>query len=238
MSFDPYQPRTATGAEVIDPGLQSYMRGVFNTMGLGLVVTGLTAFGVANTPALYNLIFGNSLISLIVMLAPLGIIFFGFTPARVARMSLEKLTVMFTIFSALIGLSMATIFAVYTAASITQTFFVTAATFAGMSLFGYTTRRDLTRMGSFLFMGLIGIILAMIVNIFLKSPAVDFAVSVIGVLVFTGLTAWDVQRLKESYAEGHHDANTRQAVMGALSLYLNFINLFQFLLQFMGARRD
>lgn len=237
MSYDPttQNPAYAQG-RAVDAGLQSYMQGVFNTMGLGLAVTGLTAFALAHTPALFNLIFGTPL-AWVVMLAPLGFIFFGFTPSRVARLPSEKLKTLFIAFSVVMGLSMAVIFQVFTGASIARVFFITAATFAATSLYGYTTKRDLTGVGSFLFMGLVGIVIASLVNLFLASAMVHFVVSVIGVFVFTGLTAWDTQRLKESYVEGATDANSKMAVMGALSLYLNFINLFQMLLQFLGDRR-
>ncbi|MBI3440238.1 MAG: Bax inhibitor-1/YccA family protein [Proteobacteria bacterium] len=239
MSYDPSQPSSQAGytsGRVIDAGLQAYMQGVYNTMGLGLVVTGLTAFGVANTPALFHAIFGTPL-GWLVMIAPLGFIWFGFTPARVARLPSEKLKTLFILFSAVMGISMAAIFQVFTGASVARVFFITAATFAATSLYGYTTRRDLTSAGSFLFMGLVGIAIASLVNIFMHSAMVQFVISVIGVLVFTGLTAWDTQRLKESYVEGASEANTKTAIVGALSLYLNFINLFQMLLQFMGNRR-
>lgn len=237
MSYDPtaQQPAYAQG-RAVDAGLQSYMQGVFNTMGVGLVVTGLTAFGVSSTPALFKLIFDSPL-AWIVMLAPLGFIFFGFTPARVARMPSEKLKTLFIVFSAVMGISMAVLFHVFTGASIARVFFITAATFAATSLYGYTTKRDLTRVGSFLFMGLIGIVIASLVNLFLHSAMVHFVVSVIGVVVFTGLTAWDTQRLKESYVSGAGEANAKIAILGALSLYLNFINLFQIMLRFMGDRR-
>ena len=239
MSFEqksPYAQGYASTRE-IDLGLQAHMRQVFNTMGLGLVVTGLTAFAVANTPALFNLIFGTPL-AWVAMLAPLAFLWFGFTPSRMQRMPAQKVKTTFYLFSALMGLSMAVLFQVFTGASITRVFFITAATFSAMSLYGYTTKRDLTGMGSFLFMGLIGIFIAAMVNLFLQSAMVQFVVSVIGVVVFTGLTAWDVQRLKEGYALAHGDeANSKMATMGALSLYLNFINLFQMLLHLLGDRR-
>ena len=154
-----------------------------------------------------------------------------------ARMSSEKLKLTFILFSAVMGLSMAAIFQIFTGASIARVFFITAATFAATSLYGYTTKRDLAGVGSFLFMGLVGIFIAMIVNLFLQSSMVQFVVSAIGVLVFTGLTAWETQRLKEAYTPGAGEGNAKMAVVGALSLYLNFINLFQMLLHFMGDRR-
>ncbi len=237
MSYNPYQPQTATAQTVADAGLQSFMRSVYNTMGLGLVVTGLTAFGVANIPALAELIFKTPLFY-VAAFAPLAFILFGFTPARIARLSAEKVKMLFIAFSALMGVSMASIFLVYSAESIARVFFITAATFAATSLYGYTTKRDLASMGSFMFMGMIGIFIAMLVNIFLQSAMMHFVVSVIGVIVFTGLTAWDTQRLKETYAYGHAmtEANAKLAVTGALNLYLSFINLFQFMLSLLGNR--
>lgn len=238
MSYNPTQNQQATTAQsTVDVGLQSFMRSVYNTMSFGLVVTGLMAFGIANVPALAQAIFGTPLFY-VAAFAPLAFLWFGFTPARIARMSPEKVKFLFITFSALMGVSMASIFLAYSAESIARVFFITAATFAATSLYGYTTKRDLASMGSFLFMGVIGIFFAMIVNMFLHSATVQFVVSVIGVIVFTGLTAWDTQRLKETYAYGSAmaDANAKLATMGALSLYLNFINLFQFLLSFMGNR--
>jgi FtsH-binding integral membrane protein len=239
MSYDPTNSPSQTGyvaGQAIDAGLQSFMQGVYRTMGLGLIITGLAAVGLASSPALFELVFTTPL-RWVVMLAPLGIIFFGFTPARLARMSSEKLKLTFYVFSILMGLSMGFIFAAYTGNSIARVFFSTAATFAGTSLYGYTTRRSLASAGSFLFMGLFGIIIASLVNLFMQSAMVHFVVSVIGVVVFTGLTAWETQNLKNVYREGAGEANDKQAVVGALSLYLNFINLFQIMLSFMGDRK-
>lgn len=229
-----YTATVRTGT-AIDAGLQSYMQDVYKTMTFGLVVTGLTAFLVSSVPALMQVIFGTPLMY-VVMLAPLAFIFFGFSPARMQRWPVGKIRGMFYLFSALMGLSLASIFIAFTMTSIVRVFFITAATFAAAGIYGYTAKKDLTAMGSFLFMGLIGIVIASVVNLFLGSSALQFAVSVIGVLVFTGLTAFETQRLKEVYAEGYHEANQKMAVMGALSLYLNFINLFQSLLHLMGNR--
>lgn len=242
MSYERPQATTYPGARPIDAGLQSYMQSVFHTMALGLVVTGLTAFATANTPALFNLIFGTPL-KWVVLFAPLAFIILGFTPGRIAQMSSEKLKLTFLVFTAVMGLSMAALFQIFTGDSIARVFFITAATFSATSLYGYTTKRDLTGVGSFLFMGMIGIFIAMLVNMVMQSMVmqsamVHFVVSVIGVIVFTGLTAWDVQRLRDMYAEGAHETNAKVAIVGALSLYINFINLFQMLLQFAGVRRD
>ncbi len=236
---DPYNnPSTRSGyaGQVIDAGLQSYMRSVYHTMGIGLILTGLSAYTVANIPALFNLIFHTPLVY-VVSFAPLLFIFLGFTPKRIATMPLSQLTTMFSIFSILMGMSLASIFFMYSGASIARVFFITSATFAATSLYGYTTKRDLTGVGSFLFMGLVGIIIASVVNIFMHSSMVQFVVSVLGVVIFTGLTAWETQNLKVTYRAGATEANARMAVSGALSLYLNFINLFMMLLQLMGNRR-
>ena len=212
------------------------MLSVYNYMGLGLAITGLVAFIVASTPALYVPIFTTPL-KWVVMLAPLGFVFF--LGARIGHMSVGAAQLTFWAFSAVMGLSLASIFLVFTGESIARVFFITAATFGAMSLYGYTTNRDLSGWGSFLFMGLIGIIIAMVVNIFLQSAALQFALSVIGVLVFTGLTAYDTQRIKEMYYElDASDVAARKAIMGALSLYLNFINMFVMLMHLFGAARE
>jgi FtsH-binding integral membrane protein len=171
------------------------------------------------------------------MLAPLGMVFF--LSARIQHIQASTAQALFWVYAALMGVSMATIFLAYTGNSIARVFFITAGTFAAMSLYGYTTKRDISGWGSFLFMGLIGIIVASLVNLFLGSPALQFAISVIGVLVFTGLTAYDTQQIKEMYYElDAADVATRKAIMGALSLYLNFINMFVMLLQLFGATRE
>jgi FtsH-binding integral membrane protein len=205
-------------------------------MTVGLLITGVVAFGVAQSPAALHVIFGTPL-KWVVMLAPLGFVFL--LSARIQRMTPANAQLAFWAFAAVMGLSMASIFLVFTGTSIARVFFITAATFMATSLYGYTTKTDLSRFGSFLFMGLIGIVLASVVNIFLGSSALQFAISVIGVLLFTGLTAFDTQRLKEVYAEAYdRDTLSRIAIMGALTLYLDFINLFTFLLQLVGQQRD
>ena len=236
--FDPRLAAAQRGAAVerVDEGLRSFMLSVYNYMGLGLAITGLVAFIVASTPALYVPIFTTPL-KWVVMLAPLGFVFF--LGARIGHMSVSAAQLTFWAFAAVMGLSLASIFLVFTGESIARVFFITAATFGAMSLYGYTTTRDLSGWGSFLFMGLIGIIIAMVVNIFLVSSALHFAISVIGVLVFTGLTAYDTQRIKEMYYEvDASDVAARKAIMGALSLYLNFINMFVMLMHLFGAARE
>ena len=227
---------TATKSrEQVDQGLRSYMLRVYNYMATGLGLTGLTAYFVAITPSLFNAIYGTPLYW-IVALAPLGFVFY--LSARLHKISFTTAQTVFWIFSGVMGLSMAYIFIAFTGASIARVFFITAGTFAGMSLYGYTTKKDLSGWGSFLFMGLIGIIIASIVNIFLKSPMLYYVISWIGVLVFVGLTAYDTQRIKEMYyASDHPEISGKKAIMGALKLYLDFINLFIMLLHIFGQRR-
>jgi FtsH-binding integral membrane protein len=231
--------RTGVGARagaVFDEGLRQHMLRVYNYMGIGLVVTGVIAFVVASTPALYVPIFSSPL-KWVVMLAPLAfVLLFSF---RIQTMSAAGAQAMFWAFCAVMGLSLASVFLVFTGTSIARTFFIAATMFGATSLYGYTTKRDLSAMGSFMMMGLIGIIIAMVVNLFLASSALQFAISVIGVIVFTGLTAWDTQRIKEWYVEGdERGVMVKKSVMGALSLYLDFINLFVMLMQLLGVRRD
>jgi FtsH-binding integral membrane protein len=225
----------------IDEGLRAYMLKVYNLMALGLAITGAVAYGAfamavqdGQLTAFGQLIYASAF-RWVVILAPLGMVFF--LSARVHTMSVSAAQTAFWVFAALMGLSLSTIFLVYTGQSIVQTFFITAATFGALSLWGYTTKRDLTGMGTFLFMGVIGLIIAMVVNIFLASPALQFAISAIGVLIFSGLTAYDTQKIKEMYFDGDDVLVAgRKAIMGALTLYLDFINLFTFLLSFMGNR--
>jgi FtsH-binding integral membrane protein len=227
---------TATAAAAdIDVGLRQYMLKVYNYMTGGLALTGLVAYFVSQSPAALHAIYGTPLLWLIV-LAPVGMSFFF--SMKIRTMSASTAQALYWVFAAVMGLSLSFVFIAYTGASIARVFFITAGTFAGMSLYGYTTKRDLSGMGSFLFMGLIGLILASVVNMFLMSTALQFALSVIGVLVFTGLTAWDTQSIKEMYAEGDGaEVGTKKAIMGALRLYLDFINLFLYMLQFFGNRR-
>jgi len=223
---------TLTQAQV-DEGLRSYMLRVYNYMGSGLALTGIVAYVVAHT-GLYQALFGSG-IGFVVMFAPLGIVFF--MGAKIRTMKPSTAQTLFWAFSILMGASLSYIFLTYTATSIVRVFFITAATFGAMSLYGYTTKRSLARWGSFLFMGLIGVIIAMVVNIFMQSEFMQYVISVVGVLVFTGLTAYDTQRIKQTYVETDGQAvMTKKAIMGALNLYLNFINLFIMLLHLFGGR--
>ena len=222
----------------IDEGLRTYMLKVYNLMALGLAITGVAAFATAQmamtNPAFAQVMYGSPL-RWVVMLAPLGFVFF--LSARIHKMSVSAAQTTFWAFAALMGLSLSSIFLVFTGESVVRVFFITAASFGALSLYGYTTKRDLSAMGSFLTMGLFGLIIALVVNIFLQSSALQFAVSAIGVLIFAGLTAYDTQNIKEMYYEGDDAAvSGRKAIMGALRLYLDFINLFMFLLQFLGNR--
>lgn len=219
---------------VFDEGLRRHMLRVYNYMALGLVLTGAVAFIVGTTPALYVPIFSTPL-KWVVMLAPLAfVLFFSF---RMQSMSGAGAQTMFWAFCGVMGLSMASIFLVFTGTSIARTFFIAATMFGATSLYGYTTKRDLSQFGSFLIMGLIGVVIASLVNIFLGSTMLQFIVSVVGILVFVGLTAWDTQSIKEQYSD-NFDAESQQklAVFGAFSLYLNFVNIFQLLLNFTGER--
>jgi FtsH-binding integral membrane protein len=239
MAFETNRPAwagTATTVSTVDAGLRAHMLRVYNYMASGLLLTGIVAYVVANTPAIYNSIFGTPL-AWVVMLAPLGFVFF--LSLRLDRIQASTAQALFWAFAAVMGLSMATIFVVFTGASVARVFFITAGTFAAMSLYGYTTKRSLAGFGSFLFMGLIGIILAGLVNIFVQSTALQFIISVVGVLVFVGLTAYDTQRIKEEYSEYHdHQTAGKLAIWGALRLYLDFINLFMMLLNLLGQRKE
>jgi len=230
-----YMTRTEAMQADVDVGLRQYMLRVYNYMASGLALTGLVAAVVASTPALYVPIFTTPL-KWVVMLAPVALVFF--LSFRVHAMSAFAAQATFWVYAALNGVAFSTIFLAYTGTSIARVFFITAATFAAMSLYGYTTKKDLSGWGTFLFAGLIGILIAMVVNIFLASSALQFAISVIGVLVFVGLTAYDTQQIKEIYYEGDgEEIATKKSIMGALRLYLDFINIFIMLLQLFGERK-
>ena len=235
-------------ATVIDEGLRAYMIRVYNYMAAGVALTGVVAWLTYNAAVITNAAgqitgltpFGSAIfggpVTLILFLGTLGIVFF--ISFRINSLQPSTALMLFMGYAALLGLMLSSVFLAYTQTSITRTFFVTAASFGALSLYGYTTQRDLSPIGAFLVMGLFGLILAMVVNIFLGSQGLAFAISVIGVLIFAGLTAWDTLRIKEMY--NVNDDGTmvgRKAVMGALTLYLDFINLFLFLLRFMGDRR-
>ena len=232
----------------IDEGLRAYMLKVYNYMTTGLLLTGFVAYFFGKASIVTNEIgqiigftpiggiLFNSPLMWVVMLAPLGFVFY--LSARINKMSISSAQITFWLFACIMGLSLASIFIQFTGASIARVFFITSGTFAAMSIYGYTTKRDLTKLGGFLFMGLIGVIIASVVNIFVGSSALQFAISVIGVLVFVGLTAYDTQNIKNMYYAGDSESiGSKKALMGALKLYLDFINLFILLLQLFGQRR-
>ena len=215
-----------------------YMRQVYQWMTMGLGVTTLMAWFVASTPAVQQVIFGNSLIMIALIVAQFGLVIA--LSAAVHKMSSSTATGLFLLYSALTGATLSSIFVIYPIASITNAFLVTTGTFLAMTVYGTVTKRDLTAMGSFLFMGLIGIVIAMVVNIFLKSAMMDFVVSCLGVLIFTGLTAYDTQKLRrfgESAPLDDATAVRRGAIYGALTLYLDFINIFLYVVRLMGNNR-
>jgi FtsH-binding integral membrane protein len=245
-----YAARTGYGAEraaAIDAGLRAYMIRVYNYMAAGVALTGVVAWLTFNAAVqsgangqLVLTSFGQAIFSgpmmIVLFIGTLGLVFY--LSFRVHKLQPTTALGLFLLYAGLLGLMLSSIFLAYTGASITRTFFISAASFGALSLYGYTTKRDLSPIGSFLIMGLFGLILAMIVNIFLASPGLEFAISAIGVLIFAGLTAWDTQKIKEMY-DVNDDGTVagRKAVMGALALYLDFINLFLFLLRFLGERR-
>ena len=240
--------KSSVSEEVIDQGLRAYMLKVYNYMGSGVLLTGVIAlmfFKMAVVTSdggeiigLTN--FGNSIynsgLKWVIMLAPLAVVFY--MSFGIAKMSAAKAQTTFWVFAALMGASLSSIFLMYTGASITRVFFITAGTFGAMSIYGYTTKKDLTKLGSFLMMGLFGIIIASVVNIFMKSTMMYFVISILGVLIFVGLTAYDTQKIKNMYmASDSGELMGKKAVMGALTLYLDFINLFIMLLRLFGQRR-
>ncbi|WP_342225510.1 Bax inhibitor-1/YccA family protein [Rickettsia endosymbiont of Urophora cardui] len=219
-----------------DEGLRKYMLKVYNYMALALLLTGIAAVTTISVEPLYNLMFQTGFGTLI-MFAPLGIalyFFMGF-----GRMNLQTAQILFWVYAALTGMSLAYLALVYTGESIARTFFICASVFGAMSLYGYSTNRDLTSMGSFCAMGLIGLIIASLVNMFLKSSGLSFATSLIGIVVFMGLIAWDTQKIKSMYyMAGNDETGQKLSIMAAFTLYLDFINLFLYLMRFLGNRRD
>ena len=216
---------------------QRFMVRVYNWMGAGLGITGVMAFYIANTPTMLNILMGNPILPIVLIVAQIGLVFW--LASRVMQMSVSQATGVFLLYAGLTGITFSTLFVVYTAASITSTFLVTAGTFGAMSFYGYTTKKDLTSWGSFLFMGLIGLIIASLVNMFMQSPMLHWIITYAGVLIFVGLTAYDTQKIKEMNILGNEgtDEDTKEAIRGALTLYLDFINLFLVLLRIMGDRR-
>lgn len=231
---DVYNQRLAH-ATAVDEGLRTFMLRVYNLMAFGLGLTGLVAYFVSSSPELMHTLFATPL-KWVVMLAPLAVVFIF--SAKISSMSPASARMVFWVYAALVGVSLSTIFVVFRMPSITRVFFITAALFGAMSLYGYTTKRSLASFGSFLFMGLLGMIIASLVNIFLQSSAMHFVISFVGVLVFTGLTAYDTQTIRNMYYQlSSEDDVQRYAVLGALNLYLDVINLFMSLLNLLGERK-
>ena len=240
--FEPHpaaapHPATMAGREGVafDAGLRSHMLSVYNYMASAVLLTGLVAYGAAATGIAQQIFYGGGILKYVVLFAPLIMVFV--LAARLGRMSTGGLQIFYWSFATVMGLSMSIIPLIYSGTSIAATFFATAAAFASLSLWGYTTRKDLSGFGTFLMMGLVGLIIAMVVNMFLRSDAMSLAISAIGVLLFAGLTAYDTQKIKSIYFQvAGSDMLGKAAILGALTLYLDFINLFQFLLSFMGSR--
>jgi len=232
-----YYSSSISSSATRDVGLRDYMLKVYNFMAIALAISGATAFLVASSPQLMNLIFGTPL-RWIAILAPIAFVFFF--SFKLQSISASTAKNYLWAYSALMGVSLASLLIVYTGASVARVFFITASVFGAMSIYGYTTKKDLTNLGSFLIMGLIGIIIASVVNLFLKSPALYFAISILGTLIFIGLTAYDVQKIKQNYylSSGDQESINKSATIGALVLYMDFINLFIHLLQLIGNKRD
>jgi FtsH-binding integral membrane protein len=238
------RPGTIADQAAFDAGLRAHMVRVYNYMASGLVLSGIVAYGLFSSAELASLFFeiqagrviGLNLLGWIAIFAPLGLLLL--TSFRAAQMSTGAVQAVYWAVTALMGVSLSLLLFTYTGASVARTFFITAAAFAALSLYGYTTKRDLSAFGKFLFMGVIGLILASLVNMFWPSGTVSFIISVAGVLIFSGLIAYDTQRIKEQYAEAWgSEMAEKVAIFGALSLYINFVNLFQFLMMFLGQRR-
>ena len=228
-----------------DEGLRSYMLKIYNYMAMALLLTGIMAYGTLNFPPLMNIMYnigpngeflGQTMMGMIITFAPLGIAIFFFM--GMGRMSVQTAQVTFWVYAALMGMSLSSLGLIYTGQSLVRTFLICSSVFGAMSLYGYTTKRDLTSIGSFMVMGLIGLIIVSLINIWLQSPAIYFATSFVGVAVFMGLTAWDTQKLKNMYySSGGGELGQKMSIMGAFTLYLDFINLFLYLLRFFGDRK-
>lgn len=232
MSLDHYSSSPAR-AGGLDIGLRNHMQRIYNRMTVGVLITGIVAFFVGNSPELLQMLLGGPQ-KWIVMLAPLAIVMFGFNPSR---MSSSALSVSFVVLSVLYGLSFAAIFAVFTGESIAKAFFVAAGMFAGVSILGYTTKKDLSGLGSFAMMGIIGVLILSVINIFMASSLMSNVIAAVGIVAFAGMTAWETQRMKEMYSSRDDaEMSSRMSWMAALNLYISFIAMFQYVLQFMGNR--
>jgi FtsH-binding integral membrane protein len=236
-SAAPFGAAADTRSGAYDAGLRSYMLSVYNYMTSGILLTGIVAMLFAQSGAAQQILGGGGILRFVIMLAPLGIVF-AMSMGQ-SRMTQGTMQLLFWAFAVLMGLSLSSIFLVYTGTSIAGAFFATAGAFAGLSLYGYTTKKDLSAFGTFLIMGVVGLLVASVVNIFLQSSAMAFVISAVGVLIFAGLTAYDTQKIKSmySYVAGT-DMAGRTAIMGALNLYLDFINMFLFILRMFGSSRN
>ena len=242
MNDNRFMSGTNAQAAQIDLGLRAYMLGVYNHMTTALAITGFFALGLSflagpsinELTSIGYMVYGSPL-KWLIMLAPIGMVFY--ISARLNKISAQKARNLFYIYAGLMGLSLSSLLLVYTGASVVRVFFITAAAFAALSIYGYTTKKSLSGLGSFLMMGVFGLIIAQIVNIFMASTQLDFMISIIGVLIFAGLTAYDTQKIKHMYLAGdNNEAAGKKSVLGALTLYLDFILMFQFLLMFLGNR--
>lgn len=229
--------KASANVEAIDAGLRQYLQNVFLYMAVGLGFTGLVAYFIGSSYELMSTLFSTPGLMFGLILVELGLVFY--LSAKITTMATQQAKILFYVYSAVNGLTLAPIFVVYTGASIATTFFVTAAMFLSMAIYGYVTDKDLSAMGGFLIMAVFGIVIASLINLFLHSSAMSFVISAVGVIVFTGLTAYDMQKIKSMYFEGDTEAiSGKKAILGALCLYLDFINLFISLLKFLGVRRD
>lgn len=239
MNMNPFGA-TQTAARQIDAGLRSHFNQVYATMALGLLITGVMAYITSGNQAMLSLLVnaqGNTMMRMVIAFSPMIIIMMAFNPYTMRKLSAPVLGMIFFAFSAYFGWLMSTMFIAYTATSITRVFFITAMTFAAMSIWGYTSKKDLSKMGSFLMMAVIGLIIAMVVNMFMQSPIMMYVISGAGVVIYTLMIAYDTHKIKQSYNAAYGvENNKKMAIMGALGLYINFIMLFQFLMQFMGQR--
>jgi FtsH-binding integral membrane protein len=236
MDFSRFNTKAQDKGASYDEGLRSYMLQIYNYMSLGLGLTGIVAYLTASSPALLQVIFGTPLQYLVIFSPLIIVLFLSF---KLQKLSVSTAQMMFWLFATLMGLSLSSVFLIYTGASIARAFFITSTVFGAMSLYGYTTKKDLTSMGSFMMMGLIGIIVLSVVNMFLQSTAMQFMISAAALFIFIGLTAYDTQKLKTTYYRlgGDSDMAKKVGIMGALSLYLDFINIFIHLLRFVGDRK-
>ncbi len=239
MNTNPFGTTQAAN-RTVDAGLRSHFNRVYGTMALGLLITGVMAYVTAGNQAMLSLLVnaqGNTMMRMLIAFSPMIIIMMAFNPYTIRKLSAPVLGMIFFAFSAYFGWLMSTMFIAYTATSITRVFFITSATFAAMSIWGYTSKSDLAKMGSFLMMAVIGLIIAIVVNMFMQSPIMMYVISGAGVVIYTLMIAYDTHQIKNNYNEAYgRENNNKMAIMGALGLYINFIMLFQFLMQFLGQR--